>query len=72
MGRTQDSTKLSTCDAFLACMKPMYQLVASGQDPLAHGWRRSTSKMNDEDVYVWERGDTTLGKRSAEGDPPAT
>ena len=62
----------ATCDAFLACMKPMYQLVASGQDPLAHGWRRSTSKINDEDVYVWERGDTTLGKRSAEGDPPAT
>jgi hypothetical protein len=53
-------------------MKPMYQLVASGQDPLAHGWRRSTSKMNDEDVYVWERGAATLGKRRAEGDPPAS
>jgi hypothetical protein len=62
----------ATCDAFLACMKQVCQLVASGEDPLAHGWRRSTSAINNEDVHVWERGDATLGKRRAEGDRPAS
>jgi hypothetical protein len=68
---SHQSAYRATCDAFLACMKPVCQLVASGKDPLAHGWRRSTRAMNNEDVHVWERGDATLGKRRAEGDRPA-
>ena len=53
-------------DAFLAHMRPFYDLLTAGGDPRAHGWTQRTMQTENGAVCTWDAG---LGKRKQSGVP---